>query len=188
MTTKRIFGAAPAAVLAGLLPAAAWGQAPAEQIVPLVVEGNGWMQTIEIGNAESGGPSVGEIRFYRTDGAPWEIGIAGRGRSEGFSFVLQPNETIVYETAAHNDAVKAGWASVRGHSGSLSVRSHLNKRLRLLSYRLDLRCSFVPVDGNANKARLYFDNVANRESKLGISLPVDDCRGECAISCNAKRE
>ena len=135
--------------------------------------------------ARPSGISGFTARTARTDGAPWEIEIAGRGRAEGFSFVLQPNETIVYETATHHDGKKTGWASVRGHSGSLIVRSHLSRRL---PYRLNLRCSFVPIDEDANKARLYFDNTANKESKLGISLPVDACRGECAISCNIGRE
>lgn len=72
--------AALAAALAALLTASAWGQAPAEQIVPLVLEGNGWMQTIEIGNAEGGGTAVGDIRFYRTDGAHGRRAVGDRDR------------------------------------------------------------------------------------------------------------
>ena len=93
----------PIAAVAALLPLSLWGQETApEQVVPLILEGNGWTQAIEIGNIDGDRPSVGEIMFYRTDGAPWDIELHGRGRAEVFSFNLQPNETIVFETVAHN--------------------------------------------------------------------------------------
>ena len=182
----RYFRCAPRILFFAALALSLWGQETAsEQVVPLILEGNGWTQAIEISNIDGDRPSVGEIMFYRTDGAPWEIELHGRGHAQAFSFNLQPNETIVFETVAHNDGKKVGWASVRSYSGRLRVESRLSKRL---PYRLHLRCSFVAAREEDNKAQLYFDNAENRESRLGIALPVDACRGECAISCDIGRE
>src|SRR5690349_9094646 len=68
-----------------------------DQVVPLIIVGEGWNQKIILQNVDTSARAIGTIRFFTKDGAPWPIALKERGSAtDTFLFNLALGQTVVF--------------------------------------------------------------------------------------------
>ena len=150
------------------------------QVIPLVIEGEGWNQKIILNNVDDGGTAaVGTLKFFRANGDPWEIELQERGRSSEFPINLQPGQVEIYETFVRDHGQILGWAFIDQEAAGLGDLFSQTVFRKKTAGRLDLMTSVVAGHGSFVKVHILFDNSDGKFPGVGILLARDVCIREC---------
>lgn len=111
-----------------LLTAIAWGADPprvgslttySNQVVPLVIVGEGWSQQIVVSNVSSRSEAVtGTLKFFTREGKPWEVELRDRAKASTFLINIPTGGIAIYETITRDHEQILGWALLELTSSS----------------------------------------------------------------------
>ena len=150
------------------------------QVIPLVIEGEGWNQKIILNNVdERGTAAIGTLKFFRANGDPWEIELQGQGSSSVFLINLQPGQVAIYETFVRSHGQILGWAFIDLEIAGLGDLFSQTVFRKKTAGRPDLMTSVVAGHGSFDKVHIFFDNSDGKFPGVGILLARDVCFGEC---------
>ena len=152
------------------------------QVVPLIILGEGWNQKIVLQNVDTSARSIGTIRFFTKDGAPWQITLKDRGgASDTFLFNLGVGQTTIFETLVDNSAQRLGWALIEQTSSGLGdlLGQTIFRKQNIGSP--DFMTSHVLGDDGFERMAVYFDNTDGKYTGMGILTSEG-----CSFSCNAR--
>ena len=139
-----------------------------EQVVPLVVIGEGWSQRIVLTNVDDSLIAVGTVQFFTQSGHPWTVNLTNGGQNSVFAFSLQPGQTVIFETVVQQNPQTLGWALVEETTsglGNLFGQTIFRKQRPGLP---DFMSSMV-LGGQANQSlTVFFDNTGGRTTGMGI--------------------
>jgi len=138
------------------------------QIVPLVVVGDGWSQRFVFLNVDDKLPVVGTLQFYTKDGQPWQVQMKDQGTASIFLVNLQPGQTALFETVVKTTSQQLGWASLQLTSqgmGDVFGQTIFRKQTAGLP---DFMCSMVLGGLGFAKMSAFFDNTGGNYTGMGI--------------------
>ena len=145
-----------------------------EQIVPLVIIGEGWSQSIVIQNVDDETPAVGIMTFYTRLGEPWQVDLEGQGKTDRVLINLNPGQAMVVKTVEYFHYQELGWAHIDldlDGLGDILCQTLYRKRQEA---RPDLMTSVVLSRSAYDRMSLYFDNTDGKYAGVGI-LHSDLC-------------
>jgi hypothetical protein len=157
-----------------------------DQIIPLIVLGDGWTQRFVLQNVDDTIPSAGTISFFSDTGGPLSVNIKGKGVVTALPFNLSVGTTTFYETVPSNTPQKLGWASLHlgsGGQGNMFGQTIFRKQTAGLP---DFMCS-MPFGAVAlHKLTTFFDNTGTNYTGMGI-VAQDNCASvPCTGSVNLR--
>lgn len=139
-----------------------------QQIVPLVIVGEGWSQRIVFLNVDSALPVIGTLQFYTKDGQPWQVQTKDQGTASTFLVNLSPGQTAILETVVKTSTQQLGWAMLELTSqglGDVFGQTIFHKQTPGLP---DFMCSMVLGGEGFEKLSVFFDNTAGKYTGMGI--------------------
>lgn len=149
-----------------------------EQIVPLVIVGEGWSQRIVLTNVDDSRPAVGTIQFFTSSGQPWTVNLTSGARGSIFAFSLQTGQTAIYETAVQQVAQVLGWAMIEETTTGLGYLFGQTVFRKQTAGLPDFMCSHV-LGGHAyERLTVFFDNTGGKYTGMGI-LTSETCLFSC---------
>ncbi len=151
------------------------------QIVPLVIVGEGWTQRIIIQNVDTLGNSiVGHLAFFTTDGEPWTVDLANLGSSSSFPVNLAPGQAAVFETVPSNEPQTLGWAAYQPTDDIGDMFGQVTFR-KQSEGRADLMTS-LPLGAEATDSMsVFFDNTGGNYTGFGIVTPYLCFSTDCSV-------
>jgi hypothetical protein len=145
-----------------------------EQILPLLIVGEGWSQSLVVQNVDDDRPSVGNLKFYTREGEPWQVDLVDHGKTDTVPINLQPGHSMFVQTVEYLHPQELGWAFVDLDSeglGDILCQTIYRKRQE---GRPDLMTSAVLSDSGYDRMSLYFDNTDWKYAGVAI-LNSDQC-------------
>lgn len=97
---------------------------PGDDVLPHLVNGDGWKSQIFLTNLSRIRMSY-TLDFWRSDGSYWPVSIIGRGTGDQFTGSLPPGGSLLLETSG-TGRLEAGWAELTydsniGYIGGMGV-------------------------------------------------------------------
>lgn len=149
------------------------------QVVPLVILGEGWSQKIVLQNVDTSARSIGTIRFFTKDGAPWQIVHKDRGAaSDTFLFNLLVGQATIFETLVDNAPQRLGWALIEQSSSGVADMLGQTIFRKQNPGSPDFMCSQVLGFSGFERMTVYFDNTEGKYTGMGV-LTSDVCTFSC---------
>lgn len=148
------------------------------QVVPLVIVGEGWSQRLVLTNVDTSHPAIGTIQFYTQSGAPWTVNTVSSGRNSAFLFNLQPGQTFMLDTAVSQAPQSLGWAFITETTaglGDLFGQLVFRKQTAGLP---DFMCSLVLGSQAFARLSVFFDNTNGNSTGMGI-ITSQICNFSC---------
>ncbi len=90
-----------------------------EQVMPLVIAGEGWSQTCVVQCVEDRPDQrcTGALRFFTREGEHWEIDLVDPDKGDTVLFDLKPGQAMSAATVVKFHPQELGWAEVKLGSG-----------------------------------------------------------------------
>jgi hypothetical protein len=140
-----------------------------QQVVPIVIVGQGWTQRIVITDVDATLPVIGTLQFYTQTGDPWQVHMKSQGTASAFLVNLQPGQTLVLDTEAQNTNEQLlGWASLELTAqglGDVFGQTIFRKQTPGLP---DFMCSMVLGSLAYNSLSVFFDNTGGNYTGMGV--------------------
>jgi len=150
-----------------------------EQVVPLVIVGEGWSQRIVLTDVDDSLNAIGTIQFFTQTGQPWTVNTTAGGRNSIFAFSLQPGQSYVLDTAVSQAPQSLGWALIEESTsgiGDLIGQTIFRKQTPGLP---DFMCSLVLGGEAFERMSVFFDNTGGNYTGMGILTSQT-----CIVACD----
>ncbi len=147
------------------------------QVVPLVIIGEGWNQRIILTNVDDSVPAIGNIQFFTQAGAAWTVSTSA-GRNSVFAFSLQPGQTFILETTVSQAPQALGWAAIQENTNGLGDFLGQTVFRKQTAGLPDFMCSLILGSQAYSRLSVFFDNTGGNYTGMGV-LTSDICNFSC---------
>ena len=138
-----------------------------DQIVPLVIIGEGWSQRIILTNVDASQAAIGTIQFFTQSGAAWTVSTT-TGSGSIFAFSLQPSQTYILQTTVSQGPQTLGWAAIQENTNGLGDFLGQTIFRKQTAGLPDLMCSVLLGFQSYTKMTVFFDNTGGNYTGMGV--------------------
>jgi hypothetical protein len=149
-----------------------------DQVIPLVIVGEGWSQQIVISNvSDPVAVATGTLSFFTSDGKPWEVELRDRQKASTYLVNINAGGVAIYETLVRDFSQLLGWAllELNSRSGDCLMQSIWRKQT---TGRPDLMTSTVASGRSLlpSQTTTFFNSTEGRYHGIGIVF-AETCSG-----------
>ncbi len=145
-----------------------------EQVIPLVVIGEGWTERFVIQNTDSSLPSIVTISFFTQAGDPMSVNLKGYAPASSLTINIPLGTTVALETVPDSGYQRLGWAYVSASSSGLGDffgQIIFRKKYPGLP---DFMCSMPFGALGFHGVSTFFDNTNGNSTGMGV-VTSDNC-------------
>ena len=150
------------------------------QIVPLVIVGEGWSQRILLTNVDNTHTAAGTLQFFTQTGQTWNVALTNGSTGSIFAFSLQPGQSTIFETVVLQTPQTLGWAFIEESTAGIADLFGQTIFRKQTTGLPDFMCSLLLGSQAFSRLTVFFDNTGGKYTGMGVLTSE-----VCIFSCDA---